>query len=1075
MWTNKIIPLVAGMDDSLSAGQHPEPILTRLINAKVVKSGGIEKRDGFAGQPNTIYDEITDARSLINGDGADTIFTPKALITNNSRRQGATSDALYALASSVLFRYNSSLGWIPTDPYIVASDDGYYKPTAAGCSTEYRTVNRSGRDHHNTQTCSTSSYVLVAWIEVSGSYGSDAAPRLYYSVYDKASSSYIVDGVAVESSQDVKYCMTVGNSDDTFIGIVYLQGNNLKFISLADILVPVTYTLKTTAYNTGAIAPMYVAHDPANDGMVVAYRDTVANFTVFHSTYDGIVTNTTSFVIATNAAGIQSVAIEPNAAGTRYVCAAGYLNAAAASRVNTYVLDSTLTDLGFSVNHVGAVTDTTRVPIRISIGFNATVMGVAPTPNCDVWMAWQLANAAASTLTHTTVIAGRLTTSNSTPFTSVELFRVTLLGTMFNYDNVLYVPLGYESALQSCLYVVAVGNYIRSTEALAIAGKTAPGISAGNMDGRVGEYYAPPCRVGEFAVGQYVVGNRVKTSYVEGPTIGRTLKYAQSCFALLDFTCAVSTAEVGNTIYIANGSVLKQYSGTTVVEAGFLLGPELVNADITTAGAAGFLSAGSYTWRFYYESVVGGVRTRSYAFQITKTGVANTNTATITLPTLRFTQRDDVVLVGYRTKVNPTAESPFYRVTSLGPGLGSSTGSEGCGWYLNTFSADTVTITDGIADAFLLSETDYLYTGEVGHVLPDAQQFVVQHGNRLVTASSNSVQPSLLMSDRYTVEFSDELEFGVSKTGGAIKAIQTLGNNLAIFKKNRISIVGGDGPDNTNQGSYSNEYEISNAVGTYSQATTCKVPGGVAFAGPSGFYILNEGLQLDFIGKAVAPVFIKEGYACTRVIYNHKESYIAFVTVVGTYVFYTQTGVWTIWQTFGGVTDAAIYNDVMANYYSAGSVAIQTVAYRDSDYDSGGVNNRNFTHSLMLDNVAITDGDPASHARIRSIKFIGTHMEGATSSAYTVEVAYDGTNNIESITDGTFEDSGTYTVSSTSTATTWPLDKARFEHWLARQKCSSIQIKLSQLDNAKGCRWTHVVLVVKQSMKTGKMSPRDTA
>lgn len=1060
MWTNKVIPLITGMDSSIGQGMHPEPILARLINAKINKQGEIEKRNGSAALGIAIADSFTVERTIIDIDGAGTPFMPRSLISLRSTNGDEANDVLYALTDTTLLRYFSAT-WRPADIVETSATDGFYKPTAVGCATSYSVVGRSERDHHATQTATSGNYTLVCWIECEDS--AEAQPRLYYSVYVNDTLAAIVDGVKV-SSVDVMYAMTCGWASS--LGIVYIEGNNLKLLNLTNPYAPVTTTLKTTAFNGGtgtALAPFYVARSKT-DALVIAYRDMGATeLTAFNASWAGVVTNSTTYATAGSP---RSVAIEYDSVSDTVVLVACV--GTGANNIITKILDSTLVDQALDVSFTTSTN--TRIAVRIAIGFNAVVAGVSSTTQPDTFIAWELDDSGA-TLVPRVDICGRLTSGIGSTMAVVSYRRCTLLSTFFKHNTTLYVCMGNKSELQGGLYVFAVGSFIGNKTSACIAGKSAPGFSAGVMDGRRFDYMGPPARIlaTPSNAGIYLVANRIKTKYVQDTSI--SLDFTRSCVARLDFTSPVSYVEVGGILYFANGSILKQYENASVTETGFLVSPEVDASAITVTAAAGALSAGSYSWRFYYEAERAGRLVRSYAFTVTAT-VALNDSADIPVPSSRFTQRKegDVYIVGYRTAVNPTPSSPYYRVTALSPTNTSGT----AGWYINDTAVDTITVTDTVADAALILQTDYLFAGEVGHVLPDSQQFVTQHGNRLVTASSKSVQPSLLFSSNFAVEFADELETEITDTGGAITGISNLGNNLAIFKRNKVLVIGGSGPDNTNQGSYTDEYEISGAVGNNSQATICKVPGGVAFAGPRGFYLLNESLQLDFIGQPVYQNYKADGSEIIRVVYNSEDNCLSFMASNGyEYIYYMLARYWVVNFYTYTVKDALCFNGLLHVYYDEHrTVMCHSEALGDDSLiaSDGAAETNNFDHIITTDYLPIVEGDQASHSRIQSVMFTGRYLSTAQ---YTVDVSYDGANNLETSLGGTFEDSGAYTMLAAG-ATTWPSDKARFEHPLARQKCSSIQIRLKQAHNSRGAAWSQIVLRVKASQNGAKMSPRRT-
>lgn len=1050
MWTNKPIPLAGGMDVSVGQAHRPGPMLNRLLNATVNTKGEIEKRTAFDALPVNIYDGITAALTLLaaSDGGVAPGFKPRALIVDSNRSMGEVNDTLYLLTHACLFKYSAS-GWIPRD-VLAGLGSGILYPTALGMAASTAQVSRSVGDQYATQSVSNLTYTLTCWVE---------GGVVYYSVTDTIRGGIVVDGGSIGSGVLYVKAVAVWGGD---IGFVYNYANSIGLCVLTAPLAPVDYpSVITTSYNTAGVAPLNAAVSHAST-IALTYTDTVTNLNACLIDWSGAITAQ----VAYGGAGTsQASAIAYDSANSVYVIVHNL--GVGANNVESIIANTSLVDLArdvfFTTSAAGA-----RSVVRFAIGFNSTLYGDVVAGIPYVHIAAQLSPVAGQV--DKVEFFHRLSTGVGTTYGPFTYRRCTLTTDMFNHDNMLYVGLGHRSALQGTMFVVAVGLFNTGQRQLHIAARIQSGLAAGDMDERATNFRGPPSAVSANLDGNsFTTGHRVKSRY-DTDTTDYTA-YTRSISVKLQLNTPVSSTMVGGFAYIANGSILKQHDGFTVTETGFLLFPEMTAADITATAAVGFLSAGSYTWRFYYETEYAGKRVRSYATTITRTMLAN-DRANIAVPTLQWTQRANVNIVGYRTKVNPTGDSPFYRVTELSP-----SGTAVAGWYVNDFTADSVTVQDGKADSTLLLEYDYLYQDEVAHILPDNMKFIAQHGQRLVAASEYAIYPSLLFDSGQAVEFSDETSMEVSDVGGPIVGLCNLGNNLAIFKKNKIFAISGSGPDNQNSGGYSELYEVSHAVGAFSQASICKIPGGVAFAGPAGFYVLTESLQLSFIGESVYNLFKQSGSSTTikRISYNSKHNYIAFMTSSSeVYVYYVLAGVWTIWQMdlFNSFIDMAIYNGEMVTTEGTCAIYLQTPDLWVDDVmdSSGSVETVYYSFHIETDYQNVVEGDSATNSRVRSVKFTGKYYTGA---AYVIDCSYDGTDSYEAINGGTFEDIGNYTVTSTPTATTWPSDKSRFEHFFARQKCASIRVRLRQADGLRGAAFTHMILVVKAG-KTGVMSPRNS-
>ena len=1069
MWTNKSIPLVTGFDASIGESHGDASILERLVNAHVSKQGEIGKRLGFNDIDPTIIDKFTATRRLYDLDGANLASVPRALVTNLSKKQGESLDGVLYLTDKHLFKYSPTLaGWLPRDVLFQSATEGFYQPSAVGCSVSSKRVLKSASDQHGTQTAANSNYTVVSWIECEiGSAELD--PRLYYSIYDNASGDYIVDGILAESS-DVLYSMCAGVGSS--LGIVYISGNNLKLIDVSSPLAPVTYTLKTTATSaaagSGNATPFYVATSHTN-ALVIAYRDTGAGVpTVFFSTYGGTVSGTTSYGAAT----VESIAIEYDSVSSRYVLA--YCTGVGANNITTRVLNTSLVDQ--AINVLMSTSDAAKYAQRITLGFNNKLIGVSASTIDTCYILWEH-NTSGNNIVDIQSRSVSAATTTTLGASGTFFVNTTLLSTVFKQNDQLYVALGYctrgtnSTTFQGAMHIVAIGPHTYDSVGLSrhtplcMAGRFSSA-ATGCMDNRRFDRRDPPCRVSAYG-SLWRVGHRVKTKYIQ--SVGSARNYfTRSVFLTLNFAAPVSHATVDDFTYIANGSLLKQHDGRGVTETGFLLSPEISASDGSAAGAAGALSAGDYSWRFYYEREIGGKRVRSYATTVTKTIAAN-NTVTWTIPTLRFTQcmEDDVYIVVYRTAVNPTANSPFYRLTSLSP-----TAATGVTWTRNSFTTANVTIVDALADTSLQAETDYLYANEVAHIVPDIAM-ITQHGRRLIGASDYAIHPSLFFNSRDAVEFSDELTTEMNDTGGPIRGLASLGNNLAIIKKNRTFVVSGEGPDNTGVGLYSDPYEVNNTVGASGNNAVCKIPGGILFGGEAGFYVLNDGLNLEFIGKPVYDYFKATGESVSAVVYNAKQNYFYIQCQTVAFVYYTLYGIWSVWVLPTATSyGACVYGDYLMYAGATASISVQQASqWRDEINTNGSVGNTNYIFVLETRYIPVSGDDNGTNGRAKSVKFLGKYFAGgAFNMGYTISDARDN-DIVYDYTDyfgGVLGNNRSYSVDGTNA------NQHRFEHHFAQQKCSAVKVRISGTGNHSGNLFTHLVLRVKESQNSAKLSPQET-
>jgi hypothetical protein len=267
-------------------------------------------------------------------------------------------------------------------------------------------------------------------------------------------------------------------------------------------------------------------------------------------------------------------------------------------------------------------------------------------------------------------------------------------------------------------------------------------------------------------------------------------------------------------------------------------------SSLTTPLTGGFMSNGVYSYIALYKWTDNyGQEHRSPAspsIDITLAGGGSTQQAAVKVPTLRLTNKSNVVIELYRTEAAGTI---FYKATS-----------ETAPNYSIT-SADTITIVDTISDASLIAREPLYTTGGVlENTAPPAAKLACTWLNRIVLAGleSGGIQPSKYRDEGKPVEFADELRMPVQPVQGAITAVASLNEKLIIFERAACLYMTGDGPNNLGQqDSWSIPEEISTDVGCSEPNSIVMTKHGLMFKSNKGIYLLDNGLNLTYIGDRV--------------------------------------------------------------------------------------------------------------------------------------------------------------------------------------------------------------------------------
>jgi len=304
------------------------------------------------------------------------------------------------------------------------------------------------------------------------------------------------------------------------------------------------------------------------------------------------------------------------------------------------------------------------------------------------------------------------------------------------------------------------------------------------------------------------------------------------------------TKTLGQNMHISGG-VMAVYDGLSCVEAGFLLFPEGVS---NSAGGGGAIEAGTRLYAVVYEwsDANGQIHQSAPSIGLSVINTLNQEN-TLTIPTLRITEkktqadRSSVSIVLYRTRA---AGSIYYRVSSItSPTLNSTT-------------ADTVTIVDGLADT-AIGSNQLMYTtgGVLENIVPFSCSAMEEYRNRIVAnvlEDYTLTQYSRAWVKDESVQFSDALAFRSSQDGGAILGYKAMDEKLIIFKQSQIAVQVGNGPTDAGaQDDFIVPQGIASDVGSLVPLSMVAYPGGIVFKSDKGYYNLSRSLETSYIGNDV--------------------------------------------------------------------------------------------------------------------------------------------------------------------------------------------------------------------------------
>lgn len=302
----------------------------------------------------------------------------------------------------------------------------------------------------------------------------------------------------------------------------------------------------------------------------------------------------------------------------------------------------------------------------------------------------------------------------------------------------------------------------------------------------------------------------------------------------------LQTAVLGDNLHIAGG-ILRAYDGDEVTEHGFNMYPDdIIEGSTTDTG--GSMSDGDYGYVALYRWTDNyGQEHRSAVsgnLEVTLSGGTSTQTQEIEIPTLRVTDKSEVIIELYRTEDDGTI---YYKTAEM----------------LNDPTVDTITITDTRADDSLINEiTLYIEGGVLDNgFAPSASVLATHTASSRVMAIAEDGNLLIYSKIRFPgapVEWNEALTKVLDPIGGRARALASMDEKMIIFKEDAILFISGGGPNNLGQqDSFTEPERVSIDVGCIEPESVVLIPAGLMFKSRKGIHLLTRALQVMYLGAAV--------------------------------------------------------------------------------------------------------------------------------------------------------------------------------------------------------------------------------
>ncbi|HLZ48464.1 MAG TPA: hypothetical protein VKR80_07435 [Candidatus Limnocylindria bacterium] len=500
-----------------------------------------------------------------------------------------------------------------------------------------------------------------------------------------------------------------------------------------------------------------------------------------------------------------------------------------------------------------------------------------------------------------------------------------LAGRMIGLPTGVFVPVVYESKFFGTYYTLELYDDPGQSILVDVVGRHRPGLAVGlPTRSHLPSFQADPssASAAAFAAPYHEVVPLQPGTFAE-------TGLARISIEMLDRE-SWQSGQLGACTYLG-GANMRQYDGRRWAEAGFHYGIDSIPAP-TFPGAGNLTASAAYGWVIVPEEVNGqGEIDRGPVSTVIAATVPGVNSkASLMIPTLRLTARQNVRLAVYRSAANDP--SIYYRVTSLDPSAGGENN------YLpNSQTVDIVPFVDNMSDAVLITKERLYTTGGVPSNDPPPTGRALAIGARRVFWSDpfdpNLVRYSQQLAEGYGAELPALLAIRMPPFGGPVTGLAVMDDALIVFKRNAIYFVGGPGPDANPSGASPNGFSepvlITSDVGATSATSVVSTPIGLMFQTGKGIWRLGRDRQTSYVG---APVEAFNGQTVRAAAVPTDRTQVLFVCDTGVSLLFDHY--FQQWSTFTNHNGmgAIVVDDQLYYLRNDGRVFAETIGqYRDDN------------------------------------------------------------------------------------------------------------------------------------------------
>lgn len=841
------IPLGSSQDESHAPFALPSPLLAQLQNARVMKTGAVEKRPGWTPEAALTSFE----RVIAVGD--DDLFTIQQRTTPDGApvRIGSVNAALQRVDYHQGGQSSYSLSEIEvleraTIIRDVLSGDGTGGAVGiTGTCPDFAVSPSTG-------------IAVIAWEVGAPATPLLAAQHVIFAVAIDVNTRQVVDGPRQISTQvDANTRPRVVLNDATHIVVIWDRR------VLGDIrAIPFDCTARTWGAETLIVNNLNLGQTKWDVNEVVG---STGYYLIFRNTTPAVQVNKLSLVTSVavttlgedaNAAA-AAVAVYPDSATNRLWCAwYDVING----------LRACIREVAIPANVVLAnttmevATDSAR-QITWAVGSSATTMILVWTTDAQ---ATNTATGYGRKITKYRTLTSAGVKGVQINFADMELIsKAYSAPNGFTYAAVLYdasdvdptTVTGLRSVAAQVAFTMCICDTTAAANSTSLASFRCAATWAQGEAGRKRLHSSlsafRPVAVDDGTEYWFCLGPEFDQTFISGQFIGRP--GVDLCRQRITNVPEIYGARIGSNV-VFSGGVPQVWDGAYLNEYGFLTPPE--NGKISDSAGGGALTAGAYGVQFVFEYRLATGDIVQSAPSVARSGIASTsvtvaaanNKIASTVPTLSLTRKwveltaaGGVVVRAYRTEANGTkyyAEGDF---TSL------------AGFKASYPFGANLSIQIDQADSIAITHTA-IYTdgGLLANFAPPALAYVWTHRNRLF---------GIVAENRKQVVFTHTYQVGelpgwhpdlVIDVPDDAVALTTIDEKLIIFCRHGIYLIAGDGPDRKGLNSdYQQPFRLNAPHGCKSAPSVVSFPAGVMFLSDTGFCLMDRKMDVTRIGGPV--------------------------------------------------------------------------------------------------------------------------------------------------------------------------------------------------------------------------------